>query len=447
MTPQFAPSRRGQVPPFQAMAITDRVAQLRAEGRDVLSLAVGEPRGGAPSSVADAARIALDEREGLGYTSPLGTADLRRAIAAHYRRWYGMEVAPRNVAVTTGSSGAFVLVFLAAFDPGARVAIARPGYPAYRHVLRALGCEVVELDADLRSGFQPTPALLDAAVADGPIDGLVIASPANPTGSMLSRDALAKLADWCERHGTRLISDEIYHGLTYGAGHELGPRGTSLWEFDGSLAGAGEENAAGEDDDAERLPNGRTGVVVSSFSKYWGMTGWRLGWALVPDDLLASVDALAGNVALAPPTPAQRAALDAFGDEAYAQADARVADMARARLTLLAGIGDLDWGSLAPSDGAFYVWADISPQFARLGVADSTEYCRALLEEGGVALTPGADFDEVNGGAYLRVSFGGGADAVLEALERIRTWQDARGQRGARGVGREAESRRARARG
>src|SRR5690625_4845520 len=246
------------------MAILDEVAQLRAQGRDVISLCAGEPAGGAPRDVRD--RAASPEAVGLGYTSALGLSQLREAIAGHYERWYGLTVAPSQVAITTGSSGAFLLTFLAAFDPGDVVVLARPGYPAYRNILTTLGCRVVEVDCGPDTKFQPTPLLLDEVVAEhGPVAGLVIASPANPTGTMIDRPAMAGLAAWCAARDVRLISDEIYHGITYPERADVpDARGVCAWD----------------------VPESDSAVVISSFSKYWGMTGWRLGWALLPPDLV-----------------------------------------------------------------------------------------------------------------------------------------------------------------
>jgi aspartate/methionine/tyrosine aminotransferase len=383
------------------MDILARVDALRAQGRDVVSLCAGEPSGGAPAAVsARAAEIHASGRA-LTYTPALGTAELRSAIADHYRRWYGLDVDPGRVAVTTGSSGAFVLSFLAAFEVGDRVALARPGYPAYRNILTALGCDVVELDAGPDTRYQPTPAMLDAAAAErGPLAGVVLASPANPTGTMVSREELAAIADWCAANGARLISDEIYHGITYGPGLErAASMGVCAWEVS------------------------REAVVISSFSKYWGMTGWRLGWALLPEELVGPVDALAGNVALCPPAPSQLAAVEAFSPESYAQADAWVADYARTRQTLLDALPSLGWGPAAPADGAFYLYAELGDQLARFG--DSREYARQLLESEGVALVPGTDFDSVHGGRAVRLSFAAGQAAVEEAIARILRFQGA----------------------
>jgi aspartate/methionine/tyrosine aminotransferase len=390
----MARSRRAEVPAFEVMAVLDRIAALRAAGHDVVSLCAGEPSGGAPTDVRERAVRALEGGLDLGYTPPLGTLALREAIAAHYGRWYGLAIDPASVAVTTGASGAFVLLFLAAFDAGDRVAVTRPGYPAYWNVLRSLGVEVVDVPVGPDTGFQPTAEALEEAAGDGPLAGLVLASPANPTGSMADRQRLGELVAWCADRGVRLISDEIYHGITYG-------------EDRGACARAVDPAA----------------VVVSSFSKYWGMTGWRLGWAIVPDDLLPAVDALAGNVALCPPGLSQEAALGAFTDRSYAEADARVASLAATREVLLGSLDRLGWGPIAPPSGAFYLWAGIGGQLGRHG--SSVEWCRALLDDAGVALVPGTDMDRVGGHEYVRLSFAAGADALAGAVDRIVAWQAA----------------------
>ncbi|QTG82899.1 pyridoxal phosphate-dependent aminotransferase [Arthrobacter crystallopoietes] len=386
------------------MKILHRVAQMRAAGRDVVSLCAGEPSGGAPRGVSAKAAEVHASGIPLTYTSALGISELRDAVAGHYRRWYGLELEADEVAITTGSSGAFMLTFLAAFNPGDRVALARPGYPAYRNILSSLGCEVVEIDCGTAERYQPTPALLDAATAaHGPLAGLILASPANPTGTMVSRAELAALTQWCAANGVRLVSDEIYHGITYPADPQApDARGVCAWELD------------------------RNGVVISSFSKYWGMTGWRLGWALMPRDLAPAMEALAGNVALCPPAPAQLAAVEAFTADSYSQAEAAVAEFAAIRQILLDNLGRLQWGTAAPADGAFYLYAELGDQLA--GFADSGEYCRALLEQEGVALVPGSDFDAVNGRRSVRLSFAAGREAVAEAVERIIHFQESRSQ-------------------
>jgi aspartate/methionine/tyrosine aminotransferase len=391
------PSGRSQVPPFEVMDVLDRVAVLRAAGRDVVSLCAGEPSGGAPTLVSEAAAALHRSGRALTYTSALGIRELRTEVAAHYRRWYAVDVDPARVAITTGSSGGFVLAFLAAFEAGDRVALARPGYPAYRNILAALGCEVVEIDCGPQTRFQPTPVLLEAAHSERPLAGLVVASPANPTGTMVDRAELAGLTAWCGANGVRLVSDEIYHGVTYPEPGAPDPRGVCAWETDD------------------------TAIVVSSFSKYWGMTGWRLGWMLLPEDLVRPVDALAGNVALCPPAPAQYAAVSAFAEESYRECDEAVAEFARTRKLLLDNASRLGWGQPAPPDGAFYYWADLGPQLERWD--GSPAYAKALLDEAGVAITPGGDFDDRAGGRSVRLSFAAGSTAVGEAIDRIEAFQ------------------------
>ncbi|MDC7121711.1 aminotransferase class I/II-fold pyridoxal phosphate-dependent enzyme [Cellulomonas fimi] len=378
---------RAHVPPFAVMEILAAANARRAAGADVLNLCAGEPSTGASEVVRQRAVELLTSGD-LGYTEALGAPGLRAAIAAHYRTWYDVDVDPARIAVTTGSSGGFMLAFLAAFDVGDRVALARPGYPAYANILRALGCEVVELPCGPESRFQPTVAHLDAA---GPLDGLVVASPANPTGTMIGASALADLAAWCADRGVRLVSDEIYHGITY--------------DDDAQVATA-----------AQYLDTGA--VVVNSFSKYWAMTGWRLGWLVLPDDLVAPVDALAGNVALCPPALAQHAGVAAFSPDGYAAARANVERYAASRALLLERLPELGWTHVAPADGAFYLYADVSST----GL-DSVTWCARLLDEAGVALTPGTDFDPVDGHRFVRLSFASSPAVVREAVDRIVRWQ------------------------
>jgi aspartate/methionine/tyrosine aminotransferase len=386
------PSSRAAVPPFAVMSILNRVAALRAQGREIISLCAGEPSQGAPSDVRRRAADLMVGPTPLGYSETFGIKPLRREIAAHYRRWYGLDVDEDHIALTTGSSGAFLLSFLAAFDHGDRVALTRPGYPAYRNILASLGCQVVELPCGPAERFQPTVAMLEAAHGAAPLAGLVVASPANPTGTMIARDHLARLATWCRDHEVRLVSDEIYHGIT-----DQTVSASCTWEHD------------------------REAIVISSFSKYWGMTGWRLGWSLVPTDLLAVFDALAGNFALCPPVPAQHAAIAAFTEESYREADAAVAAFADARALVLEAIDDLGWTGVAPADGAFYVYAGIGGQLGPY--SDSEAWCEALLEQHGVALTPGTDFDQREGGAAVRLSLAAGPEAVAAAILRILRFQ------------------------
>lgn len=378
----LGPSDRSGVPPFHVMRVLAAAAVRADTGAAVYNLAAGQPSTPAPKPVLAAAHAALDAHV-LGYTQAPGLPVLRRAIATHYRDRYELDVDPDDVVVTTGSSGGFLLAFLSAFDVGDRVAMARPGYPAYRNILAALGCEVVDLPCGPETRFQPTVAM----ISDLELDGLIVASPANPTGTMLAPAELAALTRHCAERGIRLISDEIYHGITYGtAGTD---RTASAWETD------------------------RSGFVVNSFSKYFSMTGWRIGWLLVPRDLADPVDALAGNLAICPPAISQYAALAAF--EAYAECDGHVARYARNRDLLLDGLQELGIRKLAPADGAFYVYADVTHL-----TDDSADFCARLLDEAGVAVAPGIDFDPVDGAHSLRMSFAGSTESIVGALDALR---------------------------
>ncbi|WP_431607156.1 pyridoxal phosphate-dependent aminotransferase [Micrococcus lylae] len=425
----LGPSTRAQVPPFMVMDILGRVAELRAEGRDVVSLCAGEPGAGAPPTVNEAAAAVHASGRALTYTPASGIRPLCEAIAGHYARWYGLDVAPEQVAVTTGSSGAFLLGFLCAFEAGDRVALARPGYPAYRNILTSLGCEVVELDAGPDVRHQPTVELLEAAEAEGgPLAGLILASPANPTGTMVTAAELEALAVWCEEHQVRLVSDEIYHGIGYRGAAAAGVAApTDPAETVAASADPAETVAADSTDPADRgacaWTVSRTALVISSFSKYWGMPGWRLGWMLVPEDLRAAVEGLAGSAALCPPAAAQEAAVAAFGQEAYEFCEEQVRGFAATREVLLERVPELGWADVAPADGAFYLWARL-PQWALQRYGNALGYCTALLEEAGVAITPGDDFDAVHGPESVRLSFAAGKEAVAEALERIVAWQE-----------------------
>ena len=385
---------RADVPPFHVMDLLAAAGARQRSHGDLVNLVAGQPSTRAPRPVREAAKRALDD-DLLGYTEATGVPELREAIAGHHRAWHGIEVSADDVVVTTGSSGGFLLAFLAAFEAGDRVAIARPGYPCYRNVLTALGCEVVELPTGPAERFQPTVALLEELVARGePLQGLVVASPANPTGTMLLPEELAALAAWCETNGVQLVSDEIYHGITYdGGGGSAGITSSSAWS------------------------TSREAIVFSSFSKYFSMTGWRIGWMIVPPRLRRAVDVLAGNFTICPPALAQRAALAAFTPATYAECDAHVLRYAENREVLLGGLRDLGIDRLAPADGAFYVYADV----AHL-TDDSMSFAHRLLSETGVALAPGVDFDTVEGSRFVRMSFAGSREDVEVALMRLARW-------------------------
>jgi aspartate/methionine/tyrosine aminotransferase len=377
---------RAGIPPFYVMDVWLAAAERQRSHGDLVNLSAGQPSAGAPAPVRDAAKTALD-RSPLGYSVALGIPELRTAIAQAYMSRHGLSVDPDDVVVTTGSSGGFLLVFLACFDAGDRVVVTSPGYPCYRNILSALGCEVVELPCGPETRFQPTSRML--AELDPPVNGVVVASPANPTGTVIPPAELAAIATWCAETGVQLISDEVYHGLVYGGA----PETSCAWE------------------------TSRDAVVVNSFSKYYAMTGWRLGWLLVPPALRRAVDCLTGNFTICPPVLAQFAAVAAFTPEAIAEAEGHVAQYAVNRGLLLRGLRELGIDRLAPTDGAFYVYADVS-EFT----SDSLSFCSKLLADTGVAIAPGIDFDTVHGGSFVRVSFAGPTADIEEALRRIGPW-------------------------
>jgi aspartate/methionine/tyrosine aminotransferase len=376
-------SRRGDVPPFYAMEVLREANERAAAGEAVLHLEVGQPSTAAPSAVIAAAKRALDSHQ-LGYTEALGIGDLRRRIAGHYRAMYGVEVDSARIVVTTGSSGAFMLSFLAAFDHGDRVALAAPGYPAYRNILQVLGLEPVSVATTAETRFQPTVDHL--AALDHPIQGLIVASPSNPAGTMLSRKDLGAVYGYCRDNGIRLISDEIYHGITYGEA------ATTALAF------------------------GDEAIVVNSFSKYFSMTGWRLGWMIPPEVLLRPVERLAQNLFISPPTLPQLAAQAVF--DCKAELEGNVQRYAENRRVLLEKLPRAGFDNLAPADGAFYIYADVS----RL-TNDSQEFCRRMLAETGVAATPGIDFDPERGHRFLRFSFAGSTADIVAAADRLMAWR------------------------
>jgi aspartate/methionine/tyrosine aminotransferase len=380
----LGPSRRSNIDPFRVMQVLAAAEAKRDAGDAVFALTAGQPSTPAPKPAIDAVHRALDEQV-LGYTQAHGLPELRVGIAELYADRYGIEVDPDAVYVTTGSSAGFILAFLSAFDTGARVAMARPGYPAYRNVLTALGCELVEMPCGPQTRFQPTIALLRRYADDGiDLDGLVLASPANPTGSMLPPDQLAAIAGYCGANGIRLISDEIYHGITYGTVEQA-----CSWATD------------------------RSGFVVNSFSKYFSMTGWRIGWLLIPDDLRDRVDALAGNLSICPPAVSQVAALGALG--AGAECDAQVVRYAANRELLVDGLAAIGIDRVAPPDGAFYLYADVSQL-----TSDSAVWAADLLAATGVAVVPGLDFDLVDGHRFVRMCFAGDEPTIRGALAGLR---------------------------
>ena len=378
-------SGRSGINPFYVMEVMRAAEEREAAGGEVLHLEVGQPSTSAPAGAIRAARAAL-ESDVLGYTTAAGLEPLRARLSDHYRSWYGAEVDPSRVVVTLGASGAFVLAFLAAFDAGDRVVVPTPGYPCYRNALQALNAEVVTLPTFAETRFQPSPELLDDLCRrTGSVDGLVLASPSNPSGTMLDGPALAAVSDWCAAHGVRLVADEIYHGITFGA-----PAPTAL----------------NLNSDA---------LVVNSFSKYFSMTGWRLGWVIAPGDLVEPIRRLAQNFFIAAPTLSQIAAVAAF--DCHDELQANVARYAVNRSVLLDGLPAAGIERLAPSDGAFYVYAAVDHL-----APDSQALCRRWLDELGVAVTPGVDFDPAEGHRYARFSYAGATGDMAEAMRRLKAW-------------------------
>ena len=375
-------SRRSQTAPFIAMDILAEAQAIEAGGAKVIHMEVGEPAFGAPRAAREALTGALDRGKTLGYTSGLGLSALRAAIAALYLRRYGIEVDPARVVVTSGSSAGFLLSFLALFDAGERVAIADPGYPCYRNILGTLGLEPVRIEAELASRYQPTPEALDQIT--GPLHGLLVASPANPTGTMLDRPALTALVGYCADRGVALISDEIYHGLTYDA-----PAVSALELTDDVF-------------------------VINSFSKYYAMTGWRIGWMVVPERFVRTVQNLAQNLFICPSHASQIAALGALSEAGETEVAGHLEQYARNRAVLMAALPGLGFTEISPADGAFYAYAGVS----RL-TNDSREFCARLLSQAGVAATPGLDFDPARGHATVRFSFAQAPEKIAEGIERL----------------------------
>jgi aspartate/methionine/tyrosine aminotransferase len=380
--------RGAAAPPFLVMdviaAANARQAALAPGAPHVIRMEVGQPGTGAPRGALEAAAAALRSGDPLGYTEAFGRAALRARIAAHYRDWYGLDVPAARIAVTVGASGAFPLAFLAAFDPGDRVALAAPYYPPYLNILTALGITPVILPTGVATRFQPTVAMLEQL--DPPPDGLIVANPCNPAGTMLHPEELAAIAAWCAANGVRLVSDEIYHGLHYAA-----PLAT---------AAALNESA----------------VVVNSFSKYFSMTGWRIGWLVLPEDMVRPVECLAQNLFISAPHIAQVAAEAAF--DCHAELQANVAGYRRARDHLVAALPQAGFPHLSPAEGAFYIYADITDRSN-----DSVAFCARMLAEAGVAATPGVDFDQARGAGFVRFSYCGPEADMRAAADRLAAWR------------------------
>jgi aspartate/methionine/tyrosine aminotransferase len=377
------PSKRSNVPSFMALDVMAAAAALEAKGARVVHMEVGQPAAPAPATAIAAAQTALGGR--IAYTETLGIPTLRARIARHYAETYDLALDAGRVVVTTGSSGGFVLAFLSLFEPGDRVALANPGYPPYRHILSALGCEPVLIETSAETRWVLSAKALIAAHRQKPLAGVVVASPANPTGTMMDADALARLIAVAEAEGIRVISDEIYHGLDYAFAAET----------------------------AAKLSE-RT-LVINSFSKYFCMTGWRVGWMVVPESLTRAVERLQGNLAISVPALSQFAAEAAFDGKPEMEAVKHGYEENRRILTQ--GLPKVGLDKFLPVDGAFYLYADIS-KFSD----DSLDFAKRMLNEAHVAATPGIDFDPVNGHNFLRFCYAGSAAEMREAVSRIGRW-------------------------
>jgi aspartate/methionine/tyrosine aminotransferase len=376
--------RTERVTPFLAMDVLAAAAAKERRGDSVIHMEVGQPSAPAPRQAREAAKAALENGR-IGYTEALGIAPLRERIARHYGESYGLRLAPERVVVTTGSSAGFVLAFLSLFDPGQRVAITAPGYPAYRNILEAVGLEPATIALRKADGWMMTAEAVALAHAERPLHGVLAMSPANPSGTMIKRAELQELGETCRALGLWFISDEIYHGLTYGE-----PAATAL----------------AFDDDA---------VVINSFSKYYCMTGWRVGWIVVPERIVRPLERLAQNLYISPPYLSQVAALAAF--DAVEELELVKAGYARNRAMLLNELPRLGITEMHPADGAFYIYADVA-RFTN----DAVAFCKRMLDEAGVAATPGVDFDSIEGAHHLRLSFAGSENDCREAIRRLATW-------------------------
>jgi aspartate/methionine/tyrosine aminotransferase len=376
-------SRRSAVEPFHAMDVLAEANRLKGLGRPVISMAVGQPSDPAPLVARKAAKAALDVGK-IGYTNALGLEPLRKRISAHYHEHYGIEIGPERIVVTTGSSSGFNLAFLAMFDAGDRVAITRPGYPAYRNIMAALGIEVMEIPIGAGEG-ELTAERLREVHAQTPLKGLLFASPANPTGASLPPEIMRKLILTARELGISVISDEIYHRLSYNGG---------------------DMTALAVSDDV---------TVINSFSKYYCMTGWRIGWMVLPPTLVRAVERIAQNLYISAPELSQIAAIEAFG--AAAELEIVKTRYAENREILAEHLPKLGFDLASPMDGAFYAWCDVSRH-----TNDSMAFARKMLAETFVAATPGHDFDPVNGHRFMRFSYAGGPADMAEAVERLRAW-------------------------
>lgn len=396
-------SARSAVASFKVMDVLRRANQLEAEGRTICHCEVGQPESGAPRTVARAAVEALEgppSKSRMGYTDAFGLLPLRQKISEHYKQKYNVEIPTDRIVVTTGSSGGFLLAFTSCFDTGDVVAIASSGYPCYRNILQALGCDLANVR--INKNFKLTATELRSEIQNRresgkkALKGLILSSPSNPTGAMLSSDEIRELCELCDEENIRFLSDEIYHGITYGK------------------------------QEATAVSFSKTAIVINSFSKYYSMSGWRLGWMVLPEELVEPINVLQQNMFINAPTISQTAALRCWDDETIEELESHVTKYGKSRefiLKELADIDEIDQANIAPADGGFYVYIDLGEHVCLEKGLTSTEMCRSLLDQEGVAITPGTDFEDPTSGkgeCRFRISYAGGTDTIKDAIAKFR---------------------------
>ena len=375
-------SRRSNILPFLAIDMLARANSLKSKGKDIIHMDVGEPGFKTPAHILEYAKTIIEQKK-IGYTESIGMPELRSKISDHYKYWYDEEVDSENIAVTAGASGAFLLTLLAIFDPGDTVAIMTPYYPAYVNALKALNINIIYLEGDIKTSYQPTVEKLESIKKN--INGIIMASPANPTGSSINTEDLKKIANWSKKNKVAIISDEIYHGVEYG-------------KFSETI-----------------LKYNQDAIVINSFSKYFSMTGWRLGWLVAPKKIINTIEKLSMSLFLCPPTFSQLIAIKAFED--YDILNKNVLIYKKNRDILISSFEDIGFFKYAPPDGAFYLYIDVSNI-----TDDSTDLAIKLLKEAGVSSTPGKDFDYNLGNKFIRLSYAGDHKEILEGAKRIISW-------------------------
>ena len=381
-------SKRSDISVFRVLDILRVVNERIAQGEDIIHMDAGQPCDGAPQEALEHLVNVMNEQPRLGYTEATGLPVLRQRIARWYQEQYGVDVTPDQVALSVGASGAFLLTFLSVFEAGDKVALAAPGYPAYRNILKALDIEPLEIETTVQTNYQPTIEDLERTHAnEGPIEGLIIASPSNPTGTILSPDELKAICEWCEKNEVRLIADELYHRVTF------------------------------EDPAETILRYSETGIVVNSFSKYFAMTGWRLGWVVLPTNLAPRIKAMAESLFVSPPAPSQHVALEVFNHKD--KLDEYVLKYKKNLEILREELPKAGFDKLSDTKGAFYLYADISHL-----TDDSEKFCKDLLDTAKVSMTPGVDFDTQRGHQTIRISFAGPVEEIREACRRLKNWYE-----------------------